>query len=125
MFVLLITLLSKSFCYLDVAVLFPCFYSISDQFNEHYEDNLSRFKSEIQTLNVSADTLGQANTVALKWARPNFRCKLKPSTILAFELEFTFWTKIHPLLQIRLRPFQRQNLLFFLLLHLLTFFKLF
>ena len=64
--------------------------SILNLLKEHYEDNLSRLKSEIQTLNVSADTLGQAKTVALKWARQNFRRKLKPSTISAFELEFTF-----------------------------------
>lgn len=62
---------------------------ISAILKQHYEDNLVKIKSDIQTCNVSASLLEQAKTVALRWARQNFRTKLKPSTISAFELEFS------------------------------------
>ena len=61
--------------------------SISNNLGNHYEDRLSKLRTEIQTLDISANVLEQAKTVALKWARQNFRSKLQTSTILAFESE--------------------------------------
>ena len=60
-------------------------HSISETLSKHYEEQLETLKNQLEALKFSANTLEQAKTVALRWARKNFRSKLQNETILAFE----------------------------------------
>jgi hypothetical protein len=60
-------------------------HNISETLSNHYEERLKALQIQLQTLKVQANILEQANSVALKWARKNFRSKLQPETLLAFE----------------------------------------
>ena len=60
-------------------------HSISETLSKHYEERLETLKKQLEALQFSTYNLEQAKSVALRWARKNFRSKLQNETILAFQ----------------------------------------